>query len=177
MPELLPAQNLRNPWIVIQGAGNKDWGAKKTQEYLQKVNAAKFVVAEKDWMPQFDESVASIEKSAALPSKDSAMADLPVFELGATAKGETLVVILSGDGGWSGLCRKLGEDLVNAGAPVIGFDLMRYLWRGGEPKELAQDLNRIMTHYLATWNKKAVTLVGYSLGADVLPFAASRLPE
>ena len=32
-----------------------------------------------------------------------------------------------------------------------------------------------MRHYLATWNKRRAILIGYSLGADVLPFMASRL--
>jgi type IV secretory pathway VirJ component len=33
-----------------------------------------------------------------------------------------------------------------------------------------------MRHYLAAWNKKQVLLVGYSFGADVLPFIVNRLP-
>src|SRR5262249_24483120 len=31
-------------------------------------------------------------------------------------------------------------------------------------------------HYLSTWNKSRVLLVGYSFGADVLPFVVNRLP-
>jgi type IV secretory pathway VirJ component len=33
-----------------------------------------------------------------------------------------------------------------------------------------------MSHYLAAWNKQRVLLVGYSFGADVLPFVVNRLP-
>jgi type IV secretory pathway VirJ component len=35
---------------------------------------------------------------------------------------------------------------------------------------------RVITHYLAAWNKQRVLLVGYSFGADVLPFVVNRLP-
>jgi type IV secretory pathway VirJ component len=34
----------------------------------------------------------------------------------------------------------------------------------------------VLHHYLAAWNKKRVLLVGYSFGADVLPFVVNRLP-
>jgi len=34
-----------------------------------------------------------------------------------------------------------------------------------------------MSHYLAAWNKQRVLLVGYSFGADVLPFVVNRLPS
>ena len=35
---------------------------------------------------------------------------------------------------------------------------------------------RIIRHYLTSWNKQRVLLVGYSFGADVLPFIVNRLP-
>ncbi len=34
----------------------------------------------------------------------------------------------------------------------------------------------MIRHYLAAWNKKRVLLVGYSFGADALPFIVNRLP-
>jgi len=41
---------------------------------------------------------------------------------------------------------------------------------------VVQDLTRILRHYLPAWNRQKVVLVGYSMGADVLPFLISRLP-
>jgi len=35
---------------------------------------------------------------------------------------------------------------------------------------------RLMRHYLDAWHKQRVLLVGYSFGADVLPFVVNRLP-
>jgi type IV secretory pathway VirJ component len=34
-----------------------------------------------------------------------------------------------------------------------------------------------LRHYLEAWQKERVVLIGYSLGADVLPFMAARLPK
>ena len=41
---------------------------------------------------------------------------------------------------------------------------------------MAGDLARILDHYLAAWEKDRVLLIGYSLGADVVPFMARGLP-
>src|SRR5205809_643458 len=118
-----------------------------------------------------------MENSPALASKDKVISDLPVFELGPGKMGDALVIVLSGDGGWTGLVRRLGDALARDGASVVGFDLMQYLWTGGKPEDLARDLNRGITHYMSAWNKKKVLLVGYSLGADVIPFIANRVPQ
>jgi len=38
-------------------------------------------------------------------------------------------------------------------------------------------VTRLLRHYFAAWNKQRVLLVGYSFGADVLPFVVNRLPQ
>ena len=35
----------------------------------------------------------------------------------------------------------------------------------------------MIEHYTRTWNKARVLLIGYSQGADVLPFLVNRLPD
>jgi type IV secretory pathway VirJ component len=37
-------------------------------------------------------------------------------------------------------------------------------------------VNRIIAQYAARWHKQRVLLVGYSFGADVMPFVFNRLP-
>ena len=34
----------------------------------------------------------------------------------------------------------------------------------------------MLRHYFAAWNRRRVLLIGYSFGADVLPFVVNRLP-
>jgi type IV secretory pathway VirJ component len=42
---------------------------------------------------------------------------------------------------------------------------------------VAADTDKLIRYYLAHYQKRRVLLVGYSQGADVLPFAVNRLPE
>ena len=58
----------------------------------------------------------------------------------------------------------------------MGWNSLRYFWSPRTPEGAARDLDRILRHYLTAWGKKRALLVGYSFGADVLPFLASRLP-
>jgi len=51
-----------------------------------------------------------------------------------------------------------------------------YFWTPRTPEGAAHDLERILRHYLAAWHKQRVVYVGYSHGADVLPFLLNRLP-
>lgn len=105
------------------------------------------------------------------------LADLPLVVLPAKGSGtSSMAVLLSGDGGWAKIDRKLGNFLAGGGVPVVGLNSLRYFWKKRTPEEAAEDLSRILRHYLALWKKEKAVLVGYSLGADVLPFMADRLP-
>jgi type IV secretory pathway VirJ component len=103
--------------------------------------------------------------------------DLPLVELRATGHTGTLVVFLSGDGGWADIDKEIGEVLAQRGIDVIGFDDKAYL-RGKhrDASGMARDVARAAAHYLAGWNDHRLVLIGYSRGADLLPFVATRLP-
>jgi type IV secretory pathway VirJ component len=114
------------------------------------------------------------------PAKDgagAALADLPLVEVPAAAGGsDTLAFIASGDGGWAHLVRDVADALSARGIPVVGLDTLRYYWKPRSPEESARALERILRTYLARWHEQRILLVGYSRGAGVLPFMASRLP-
>jgi type IV secretory pathway VirJ component len=104
---------------------------------------------------------------------------LPVIEVPAqagTAAGDTFAIILSGDGGWAGLDKEVALALSVRGIPVVGLDSLRYFWTARTPEGLAADIDHMIRYYLAHLDKKRVLLIGYSQGADVLPFAVNRLP-
>ena len=61
------------------------------------------------------------------------------------------------------------------GIPVVGLDSLRYFWSARTPEGLASDLDRMIRYYLTQLGKQRVILIGYSQGADVLPFAVNRL--
>lgn len=88
----------------------------------------------------------------------------------------TLVIMLSGDGGWAGLDKAVGQSLAEAGYAVVGWDSLRYYWHRHEPADAAADLDRVVQTYRHRWHLKDVVLIGYSRGADVMPFIYNRLP-
>jgi type IV secretory pathway VirJ component len=102
--------------------------------------------------------------------------DLPLVELPTGSAAGELAVIGSGDGGWARIDRRIGEDLAAHGVPVVGLNALQYFWHARTPDETGRDLARILRHYLDAWTTGDALLVGYSLGADVLPFMVSRLP-
>jgi len=104
------------------------------------------------------------------------LADLPIIELPASGNDNRLAIVLSGDGGWANIDKDIGERLAKQGVGVVGFNSLKYFWSEQSPDKAAADLERILRHYLAAWNKSRVVLVGFSFGADVLPFLIQRLP-
>jgi type IV secretory pathway VirJ component len=66
--------------------------------------------------------------------------------------------------------------LAARGVSTVGWDSLSCYWKPRTPEQAAADLARLLRHYLVDWQKKRVLLIGYSFGADVLPFLINRLP-
>jgi type IV secretory pathway VirJ component len=66
--------------------------------------------------------------------------------------------------------------LAQRGVAVAGLNSARYVERARTPDEAASDLARIVRHFLGAWHRQRVVLIGYSRGADLVPFMVSRLP-
>ena len=90
--------------------------------------------------------------------------------------GDTLAVMISGDGGWAEIDRSVAEGLARRGIAVVGIDALRYFWDRRTPDGAARDLARVIEHYCGEWHEHSVLVIGYSFGADVLPFMVARLP-
>ena len=88
-----------------------------------------------------------------------------------------MAVFWSGDGGWADLDEEISASLAGHGVPVVGVDSLKYFWTNRTPEQTAKDLGRIIRHYAALWRKEKIVLIGYSLGADIVPFAANCLNE
>jgi type IV secretory pathway VirJ component len=101
--------------------------------------------------------------------------DLPLVEIPGPRTEPTLVLFLSGDGGWRDLDKTIAERLAAEGLQAVGFDCLRYFWHERSPEKLAADLARAMDHYRRAWGAERFVLAGYSFGADVLPAAVVRL--
>ena len=113
---------------------------------------------------------------AGISSADE-LKDLPIVEVsGNSGEGQLFAVMISGDGGWASIDRDVSGVLASNGIPVVGLNSLKYFWKHRSPEECAADLSIIITHYMKLWKKEEVILIGFSFGADVLPFMATRIP-
>ncbi|MFL6235113.1 MAG: AcvB/VirJ family lysyl-phosphatidylglycerol hydrolase [Thermoanaerobaculia bacterium] len=119
----------------------------------------------------------------ALHSKTAGNTDkvkgVPLIEVPAAAQvpgRDELAVLLSGDGGWAETDRGLAASLSQGGIPVVGWNALRYFLRRKRPDQVGRDLEKVLRVYLPLWHKEKVVLIGYSFGADVMPFLVTRLP-
>ena len=101
-----------------------------------------------------------------------------VRELPATTPGaETpLVVFMSGDGGWAALDSGVSKQLRQRGYSVLGWNSLTYYWKKKRPEQVTADLEMLLKHYLPAWKKQQVMLIGFSFGAEIVPFVINRLP-
>lgn len=169
-------------WTVLQGAADPYVAGGDVARFVEGVPNAELVSVPgvghgfadpPRWRTAFLDAWKRLNND---PYQDRELTDLPLVELPVPQPdGEWLAVILSGDGGWAAIDRELGETFQQAGIPVVGFDMLRYLWKARTPEETAQAVERTIQRYLQVWQRKRVLLVGYSLGGDVLPFVVNRL--
>ena len=119
----------------------------------------------------------------ALGAPPAQLSDLPVVEVPATgssagnANGKRFAVLISGDGGWASIDKGIAAALARDGVPVVGVDALRYFWTARTPEGISTDIDRVIRYYAARWQRSEVLLIGFSQGADVLPFVYNRLPQ
>jgi type IV secretory pathway VirJ component len=106
----------------------------------------------------------------------AAPAHLPVIEAPVPDTGRTLTLLITGDGGWAALVKGVTRALGENGMPVVALDARRYLSSPKTPEQTAADVARLLRWYLRAWHRDSVVLLGYSRGADLVPFVANRLP-
>ena len=183
-----PSTGLKDPWIAMQGAIDQVCDASATRDFARKVTGAELIElpkvghgfsVERNYVPQmlaaFDRLASRLPPRA--PASAADISGLPLVEVPAIGKQKDLLaVMLSGDGGWAGLDREVAAVLAQSGVAVVGWDSLRYFWKARAPDTAALDLARIIRHYTQKWAKSRVIAVGYSLGADTMPFMVNRLP-
>jgi type IV secretory pathway VirJ component len=186
----LPATHLAVPWVAFQGIIDQVCDAEKTKTYATQVNNGKIVMlpkvghgfsVPKNWMPQFKTEFTHLvqkRENGDNSPPGGVLGDLPLVEIPAKTSGsDRMAVFWSGDGGWAELDREVSAGLADRGVSVVGVNSLKYFWTIRTPERTAKDLERIIRHYATLWKKEKVLLIGYSLGADIVPFAANRLNE
>lgn len=188
----LPARNLETRWFLFQGSIGPVCNPSVIDAFVKEVPRATVIhlpdqghgiSASAQFMTQLQSALTDLtkketvaaEKSSSVPGEKPK--DLPLIELPASGKAsDSLAFIVTGDGGWASLDREVGTYLAKQGIAVVGFDSLQYFWTRRTPDQAARDFAKVMQYYLGAWDKQKAILVGYSFGADVMPFLASRLP-
>jgi len=125
-------------------------------------------------------SLGNIAYALSLPTTvngKSTLSDLPLLEYSVNGNRNYFVILLTGNGGWRSLVTTLTTYLHKKQVPVVSLNSLKYLWVEKNPQCIARDLERIMGFYSEKWNKSYVVLIGYSMGAEILPFALNNLSE
>lgn len=102
--------------------------------------------------------------------------DLPAIDLPASTKPRALAILISGDGGWRDLDKTIGEWLATQGVHVVGLDALHYFWSKRTPDALARDI-AFLVDAADPDDNLPIMLIGYSFGADTIPFAFPLLPK
>ena len=195
---LLPATKLSAPWVALQSSAPTSFArrsgplceARATQAFIDTISGAQSVAlpaaasaanappvtATEPFKTAFAKLVA--QRKAPPPPPPAAVSDLPIIEVPAQpgTSSELFAVLLSGDGGWAVLDKEVAAALSKSGVSVVGIDSLRYFWTPRTPASAAADMDRLVRFYAARWKKQKALLIGYSQGADVLPFIVNRLP-
>jgi type IV secretory pathway VirJ component len=178
------------PWTAFQGETDQVCDPTATKAFVDGIGNSNLVMlpkvghgfsVEKNWLPQFKDSFQRIvfqKKSAdAADPKPDSLSDLPLIENGlADPKGKPLAIILTGDGGWASIDRDIGDAMNKNGVNVVGLNTLQYFWSAKTPDQSSRDLGRILRWYEDAWAPSSIMVIGYSLGADVLPFMVNQLP-
>lgn len=189
--DLAPYAGLAIPWMVLHGDEDQVCAPDVTRAFTTATGSSRLIPlpevghgfgVPRNWEPQFIKAYRAIVASRArhqdTPVSAPAVSNLPLTEVPSTAATprDELAIILTGDGGWAELDKSVAAGLATAGVSTVGWNSLRYYWTPRTADAAAADLARIITHYTEAWHKDRVLLVGYSFGADVLPFLVNRLP-
>ncbi|HEY0272259.1 MAG TPA: AcvB/VirJ family lysyl-phosphatidylglycerol hydrolase, partial [Chitinophaga sp.] len=114
---------------------------------------------------------------AAAPAGAQDIRDLPTQVLpAAKEEGRPIVFYLTGDGGMKKFSSNLLASFAQRNYPAIGLNSLKYFWNKRTNEEASAAVAALITHYQQAWDRQPVILVGYSFGADVMPFIYSHLP-
>lgn len=103
--------------------------------------------------------------------KDSLMDLALILYANDTSASDYFVILIPGDGGWTGFIEKWAKDFQQKGVAVIGFNTIPYFVKEKKPEVFAKDIRRIIVNFSHVFKKNKVMLGGYSYGAEVIPFA------
>jgi type IV secretory pathway VirJ component len=103
--------------------------------------------------------------------------NLPVIESRSGGNNHFYVILLTGNGGWKDLVQSVTRYMNSKNVSVLAINTQKYLWSEKKPAQIASDLEYLIDLYNNKWGQKEVVLMGYSMGAEVLPFAVNCMED
>jgi type IV secretory pathway VirJ component len=103
--------------------------------------------------------------------------NIPLIEARSKGNKEYCVILLSGNGGWKKLVQSVTHYLNYENVSVLGINTKQYLLSEKKPVQIACDLEALMDRYSIKWGHDTVVFIGYSMGAEILPFAVNCMGE
>jgi type IV secretory pathway VirJ component len=188
---LEPDARLGNHWIVLQGKLDKVCNFNEVADFVSKTTDAELITLSEtghgfskwsDFMPQWKEAFIRLAEKYGTeqPSQGSAdrVKSLPLNITNAKVQiqEKPITLLISGDGGWYSFEQSIADKLAVEGIPTIGLDSKKYFWKRRTPEQTAEDMTMSLIYYSKVWEKERFILIGYSLGAEIVPFIINRLP-
>lgn len=99
---------------------------------------------------------------------------LPVQEW-AGSNDKPIILYISGDGGLNDFSKNLCAGIHANGYSVTALNARSYFWDKKTPEQTTLDIAVYLTKKLSERSNQQVILIGYSFGADVMPFIVNRL--
>jgi type IV secretory pathway VirJ component len=189
---LQPDDKLGYPWIVLNGKLDKICNYPAVVDFVSKTKGAELITLPKvghgfskwsDFMPQWKDAysrlIATYEKEKPAKVDAGQVKNLPLVITNSKIQDRQapVALLISGDGGWYGFEQSIADNLAKQGIPTVGLDSKKYFWKRRTPEETASDIARSLNFYGEEWGRTKFVLVGYSLGAEIVPFIVNRLPE
>jgi type IV secretory pathway VirJ component len=103
--------------------------------------------------------------------------NLPVKESKSAGNSDYYVVLMTGNGGRQHLVQSVTSYLNLMNISVLTINTKLYLLLEKRPAQIACDLENLMDRYTKKWGQKKIIFIGYSMGAEVLPFAFNCMEE
>ncbi|WP_316789180.1 AcvB/VirJ family lysyl-phosphatidylglycerol hydrolase [Pedobacter frigoris] len=178
-------EKLTAPFIVLNGVKDQTCPYEATEEFLKGMPMAELVRLDKvghgfsiadHWLSELNAAYKKV--TAATSVVDFKLVNnMPLTVVPATKRSDLpIVFMISGDGGWTSFDQSLAEALAAKGLAVVGLDAQKYFWNAKTPNGTTEDMMRAIFQYTAQMGNEKFILAGYSFGASVVPFVASRLP-
>jgi type IV secretory pathway VirJ component len=189
---LQPDAKLGNHWIVLQGLADKVCGYPVVADFVRKTTDAELISLPgvghgfskwSEFMPQWKDAFIKLTRQPQEPKAPevsvNTIKNIPVVITNAKSqnKDDAIALLISGDGGWYSFEQQIADHLASLGIPTLGLDSKKYFWNRKTPEETAGDMSKVLNYYSKEWGRKKFILIGYSLGAEIVPFVVNRLPE